>query len=238
MARCSDPRSEALTTVAVVTTETPNWIVVGTERRVIVSKDAGQTWASFSLGLFEDMHRIFVGNRLLRAIASAGTNASRWPVRGRPVVDATADGVCSRQYFHSGLNHYYLSASGAEAVWLDGGGAGGGWARTGFSFRAWAPGGNLIGREVCRFYGNPVIGPNSHFFSMSADECEGLHQLQRAIPDGVPRWNSKGLAFLAEGPDPATGQCRSGRVPVYRAYNNSAARGIDSNHRFVTAIGE
>lgn len=73
---------------------------------------------------------------------------------------------------------------------------------------------------------------------MSADECEGLHQLQRTTPDGVPRWNSEGLAFLAEGPDPATGQRRSGRVPVYRAYNNGAARGIDSNHRFVTAIAE
>jgi hypothetical protein len=29
-----------------------------------------------------------------------------------------------------------------------------------------------------------------------------------------------------------TGQCRSGLLPVYRAYNDGFAHGIDSNHRY------
>jgi hypothetical protein len=138
------------------------------------------------------------------------------------------------EYFHAGLGHYYLSSDFEESSWLDRGGGGGGWAKTGFSFRAWTSSGNSIAREVCRYYGSPTLGPNSHFFSISADECEGLHQLQRATSGSIPRWNHEGIAFFAETVDSMTGQCRSGRAAVYRGYNNGCVRGIDSNHRFVT----
>jgi hypothetical protein len=32
---------------------------------------------------------------------------------------------------------------------------------------------------------------------------------------------------------PSNGKCASGQVPVYRAYNNGFARGVDSNHRII-----
>lgn len=58
--------------------------------------------------------------------------------------------------------------------------------------------------------------------------------LEQRIADGRPRWNVEGYSFRVALPD-ASGQCAAGSVPVYRAYNNGAARGIDSNHRFTTS---
>ena len=61
------PRSEALTTVATITSQTPNWIVIGTERRVLVSKDAGSSWSPLGLGLAESKQFIFVAGQRLFA---------------------------------------------------------------------------------------------------------------------------------------------------------------------------
>ena len=235
------PITETLTTVAVVRSQTPNWIVVGTERRVLVSKDAGSSWSPLSLGLAESKQYVFVSAQRL----FTGNKAGWYECIGLACdgeatkLSSSGDGtVPVTEYFHAGLGHYYLSSNSGESSWLDRGGGGGGWTRTGLSFRAWATGGNPIAREVCRYYGSPTLGPNSHFFSISANECEGLHQLQRATPASVPRWNHEGIAFFAETVDPLTGQCRSGRSAVYRAYNNGSTRGIDSNHRFVPRVDE
>ena len=47
--------------------------------------------------------------------------------------------------------------------------------------------------------------------------------LEQRIADGRPRWNVEGYSFRVALPD-ASGQCAAGSVPVYRAYNNGAAR--------------
>ena len=235
------PAPEALTTVATITSQTPNWIVIGTERRVLVSKDAGRSWSPLGLGLAESKQFIFVaGQRLFVGNKTGWYECIGLKCDGDATkLSSSGDGtVPVTEYFHAGLDHFYLSSNSDESSWLDSGGGGGGWVRTGFSFRAWLPGGNPLAREVCRFYGSPTLGPNSHFFSISAGECEGLHQVQRATPASVARWNHEGIAFFAETVDPMTGQCRSGRSAVYRGYNNGSIRGIDSNHRFVPRVDE
>jgi serine protease len=81
---------------------------------------------------------------------------------------------------------------------------------------------------ACRFYGTPGIGPNSHFFTISADECA-------FVRNNDPGWTFEGLAFRA---DPATDVnfCPSDRVPVIRMYNNH--KGGQSNHRYLTSHSE
>lgn len=115
------------------------------------------------------------------------------------------------------LDHYFLAYDGAEARGIDAGAAGPGWHRTGMSFR---PAGD---RLVCRFYGTPGIGPNSHFFTADEDEC--------ALVKLDPGWTFEGEAFAVR--LRATGfGCPTGTYPVYRAYNQRAAQN-DSNHRYI-----
>ncbi len=129
------------------------------------------------------------------------------------------------EFFHATLNHYFITASAAEASFIDQGGAGAGWVRTGKTFAAYAsadaaPAGAL---PVCRFYGTPGKGPNSHFYTANAAECEGVK--------ADPGWTYEGLAFYVA--VPAGGQCASGTEPVYRNYNQRWQQN-DSNHRYTT----
>lgn len=120
------------------------------------------------------------------------------------------------EFEHPGLRHYFITYDGAEARGIDAGAAGPGWMRTGLSFR---PGGSA---PVCRFYGTPGIGPNSHFYTADPDEC--------AFVKKDPGWTYEGIAFHLT---PATdGRCARGQRPVYRFYNQRAAQN-DSNHRYL-----
>jgi hypothetical protein len=121
------------------------------------------------------------------------------------------------EFHNTSLDHYFVTYDGDEARGIDAGMAGPGWSRTGASFR---PGGTT---PVCRFYGTPGVGPNSHFFTAGADECEAVkHALG---------WTYEGLGFYTT--PPSDGWCAASLVPVHRLYNNRAAQN-DSNHRFVT----
>ncbi len=60
-----------------------------------------------------------------------------------------------------------------------------------------------------------------------------LRALQASTPATQQRLNFESLDFTTT---PAVnGTCVAGTIPVYRAYNNGAARGIDGNHRFTTS---
>jgi hypothetical protein len=117
------------------------------------------------------------------------------------------------------------------------GAAGPGWARTGDSFKAFAvEGAPAAANAVCRFYGSVSPGPNSHFYTASPVECEGVKQAQANTAAGQPKWNYEGIVFAAH--LPVNGQCPAdASVPVYRAYNNRAAQN-DSNHRLTTRLAE
>jgi len=131
------------------------------------------------------------------------------------------------EFFNTGLNHYFISASPGEKKFISSGGAGPGWQRTGERFKT---GGNA---PVCRFYGNQNLnpatglayGPNSHFYTINPGECEAVKQ---------------DIGWVFESPDvfrltslAAPEQCPSGTLPVYRVYNMRFAQN-DSNHRYLT----
>ena len=81
---------------------------------------------------------------------------------------------------------------------------------------------------VCRLYGNPAFGLDTHFYTANLPECQDLA-------------NSSGGAWKLEGtdvfrilePDKQTGICPAGMAPIYRLWNG---RVPDVNHRFTTSI--
>jgi hypothetical protein len=132
------------------------------------------------------------------------------------------------EFYNITLNNYFITSNATEAATIDAGSAGPGWSRTGYSFNS---GGTT---PVCRFYGSQTPGPNSHFYTVDPTECAALRQLQATTPATQKRWNFESLDFISTAP--VNGSCASGSVPVYRAYNNGFARGIDSNHRITTSL--
>jgi hypothetical protein len=139
---------------------------------------------------------------------------------------ASADTVT--EFYNTNLDNYFITADANEASAIDNGSAGSGWSRTGNSFKS---GGNT---PVCRFYGSLSPGPNSHFYTVDPGECASLKQIQASTPITKPRWNFESLDFVST---PASnGVCPGGTVPVYRAYNNGYARGVDSNHRITSNL--
>ncbi|MBI3147431.1 MAG: hypothetical protein HYZ17_02825 [Betaproteobacteria bacterium] len=143
------------------------------------------------------------------------------------VYNATGTTLAARvtavEFHHASLNHYFLTADRDEARAIDRGGAGAGWARTGSAFYAYpASGAPASASPVCRFYGTPGIGPNSHFYTADAGECSN------AKTD--PGWTYEGIAF-ATGLPASGGHCNADQVPIYRAYNGRWQQN-DSNHRY------
>ena len=139
------------------------------------------------------------------------------------------------EYFADPTSHYFITASPSDIAALDPGTLA--WKRSGQGFKAWlrqqdAPASAV---PVCRFY---AAGPNSHFFTGVAADCQGLKALEaqqrsEASAKGAAflGWQFELIAFYAL--MPVNGQCPGDTYPVYRAYNQ---RGIynDSNHRFIS----
>lgn len=130
------------------------------------------------------------------------------------------------EFYNSDLNHYFRTGGKTEAALVNTGAAGAGWYDTQDYFYAWnGPGDGAL--PVCRFYGTPGIGPNSHFYTASARECELVKR--------DPGWTYEGIAFYAK--LPSAGSCRPGERVVYRAYNNRWMYN-DSNHRYTTDLAQ
>jgi len=130
--------------------------------------------------------------------------------------------------------HYFFSSDPGEQGYVDSGAAGA-FVRTGRSFKIGGP------TPVCRFYGSVTPGPNSHFFTADADECNGLKAAQiTPTPTTVQQWNYEGIGFATTPATTAangTKSCPAATRPVYRAYNNAyppdgSKNPWDSNHRF------
>ena len=133
----------------------------------------------------------------------------------------------SIEFYHAGIDHYFMTAYADEATSLDNKPEWG-WARTGKTFNVWltqasAP---VNASPVCRFYGvfaNGTVG--SHFYTVDTGECA---YVKSRLDWG---WNYEGDAFYAV--KPVGGACPSGTAPVYRAYNNGM--GGAPNHRYMTS---
>ena len=181
-----------------------------------------------------DLAAIDVATDLAPSAAPVGSGLHSFGNFVGPAIQSVAQaGPTVIEFYNTTLDHYFITANSSEAAAIDGGSAGPGWSRTGNSFRS---GGRT---SVCRFYGSQSPGPNSHFYTVDASECAGLQQLQANTPATEKRWNFESMDFVST--VPSNGTCPAGTTPVYRAYNNGFARGVDSNHRITssaTAIQE
>ena len=129
------------------------------------------------------------------------------------------------EYYNAALDHYFVTSFADEIAKLDAGDFVG-WQRTGQHFTVFDPATPVAGASpVCRFYGLPSAGLDSHFYSASAAECADV--LQRFAGAWIEETDNAFGIYL---PDVLTGVCPQGSVPVYRAWNGRA----DSNHRFTT----
>jgi len=132
------------------------------------------------------------------------------------------------EYYHTVIDHFFMTGLEAEKGFLDGGG-GGGWQRTGTGgFKVWSAAPGAAWSPVCRFYGNEAIGangkrigPNSHFYTIEPGEC--------ALVKTDPGWVYEGVAFYARRLE--SGACPAPLRALHRAYNNGYPL-KDSNHRF------
>ena len=133
------------------------------------------------------------------------------------------------EFYNTILGHYFMAAGADEIAAIQSGSAGPGWQLTGQSFKVWPsmPPDTAFSAvaPVCRFYGVPAGGPNSHFFTAQADEC--------ALVKRNGGWYYEGIGFYIR-PVDSGGGCPAGYLSVERAYNRGAARN-DSNHRFTTS---
>lgn len=138
--------------------------------------------------------------------------------------------VTAVEFYHAGLDHYFVSALAPDIDALDGGRIAG-WVRTGQTFKV-APSQAVSGgtSPVCRFYIPPQHG-NSHFFSASPAECAAVQQLSGSDPNYSGYVFESPAVFYVGLPDGVTGACPPGTQPVYRLWNGRA----DSNHRYTTS---
>ena len=136
------------------------------------------------------------------------------------------------EFYNANLDRYFRTANAEEAAALKSN-PGSGEVATNNTFLAYpATKYPENAKPVCRFYGSMSPGPNSHFYTADAGECEALKKLAQTTPAAEKRWNFEEIAFAIN--VPAGGNCPSDTLPVYRAYNGGFERGKDSNHRLTT----
>jgi len=124
------------------------------------------------------------------------------------------------EFYHRGLDRFFLTADPAELAALDAG-AIAGWQPSTGSFTAYGIASPPFDVPVCRFYAPPALG-DAHFLTAFADECAALQR-----PDSGFVVEST-AAFYVAMPDAATGACAAG-VPIYRLWNPRGG----ADHRYV-----
>lgn len=155
-----------------------------------------------------------------------------------PIVEGeVTEYVNTLNFPNSPGGQYFYASNDAERQILDSG-LPGKWVRTGKSFKH----GGYV--SVCRFYGSPSPGPNTHFYSASDEDCRLLKSLEISPrPTDRQQMNYEGIAFYANLPIAsqtagAPPTCPTGSIPLYRIYNAAwgpaGKRNFDSNHRYTT----
>ncbi|MFO1322616.1 MAG: serine protease [Burkholderiales bacterium] len=135
----------------------------------------------------------------------------------------TAGRVVAVEFYHRGLDHYFLSTNPVEIAKLDSG-LTVGWERTGLRFLVYdRP--TAGASPVCRFYRAPAFG-DSHFYSADPGECAAT-----AAAHPVDWVYESPAVFYAALPDKATGACAAGTAAIYRYFNRAT-----TNHRYTTEI--
>jgi hypothetical protein len=135
------------------------------------------------------------------------------------------------EYHNTLLDHYFMTPDPGEQAAIEAGKVGSGWMRTGNDFKAVVTPGCLAGAEggfhpVYRFAGVPDIGPNSHFFTVSQDECAVVRDREEW------HWQFEGAPFWAY--EATRGICPPNTKGLYRVYNDGM--GGTPNHRYSTDV--
>ncbi|MEP7182424.1 MAG: hypothetical protein ABI886_09570 [Betaproteobacteria bacterium] len=128
------------------------------------------------------------------------------------------------EYYDAAQDHYFITADLNEIALLDSGHFPG-WVRTGEKFYSYVPFGTPASTlaAVCRFYGRPEAGLDSHFFTDNVDECAYVQQHWSYA------WQLETLsAFYVTPINPAISGCPPSTLPLFRLYNNKP----DVNHRY------
>ena len=133
------------------------------------------------------------------------------------------------EFHNDSIKRYFITASSADKDLLDRGGAGPGWARTGYQFKAFTIPGITELRPVpqapvCRLYAS---GANTHFYSADARECQLLRR--------SPGWADEGIAFWIN--QALQTSCAPGMLAVTRL-SDSRLREFTSSRRYTTSISE
>ena len=182
------------------------------------------TWSLTFLGAYVDDDPLARATSARMTRVAGGGDDVLLLDRARPLPPGAGEQLAI-EYYYPPLDHYFMTADPNEVAILDAGQKFPGWQRTGYVFKVWAPE-TAAGTPACRFYGRPGVGPNTHFFSILANECEDV------LNSGL--WTFEGLVFRTEGPN--GGACAADRVPVVRLYNNG--KGGTANHRYLTSHSE
>jgi len=132
------------------------------------------------------------------------------------------------EYYRAEADHYFIASALDEIAKLDAGDFDG-WQRTGQSFPV-VPATLSIAAgfsPVCRYYGKPEAGLDSHFYSASPAECATV------VERFADAWLLESASvFSVALPSATDGQCEPGSTPVYRLFNNRP----DVNHRYTTSL--
>jgi len=191
--------------------------------------------AALALALDPDQHSQMIGAimRISSRQFPYGSECDfQYPLCGDGLLDAdnTLQAVSILKPYHlvwgfynPDINHYFR-AGGYDEVELVLSGTFGHWIDTEDHFIAWRDA-SQGAVPVCRFYGTPGVGPNSHFYTGDAAECEKVKKDRG--------WTYEGTAFYVK--LPVNGHCAADTIPVFRYYNNRWMHN-DSNHRYVVNL--
>ncbi len=138
----------------------------------------------------------------------------------------TATKSTAVEFYNARLDHYFMTADANEIGDLDHG-VHAGWMRTGYAFPVGAQDAASFAEPVCRFYGLPARGLDSHFYSANAGECEAVK-----ARFGNDWLFESANVFAVDLPDSLTGECPPRTQPVFRLWNGRS----DSNHRYATGV--
>lgn len=119
------------------------------------------------------------------------------------------------EYQRTGTDQYFLTNDSAEILALDEG-KHAGWTRTGQQIPVYHVGDRSAATRspVCRLYGSPQPGNDTHVYSASPSECSSI----LATPGGWVLETTE--AFVADLPSATTGACPAGSQPIYGLSNN------------------
>ncbi len=148
----------------------------------------------------------------------------------------TNAGVTLTEYYHAGLDYYFLTGRSGDKAVLDAVPA---WTRTGRSIKLFAtPTVDTVPLER-HFFAKVAKGASrgSHFFTSISSEQTLLTSINptNLALDAKPYLESiEGYAV----PKTVAGACPSGTSPIYRAFKGPPTFVDDGNHRFSTTLAQ